>query len=77
MVVVPLCPLEHDLMLKEQKGDNLWLGQGSLLGMLVAWTVGQWPWWSCVPELRQIYEIHSKEFKHLLGVGNEKRSGSS
>lgn len=30
-----------------------------------------------MPELRQVYEIRSKELKHLLGVGNEKKSGSS
>lgn len=32
MVVVPLCPLEHDLVLKEQKGDNLGTGAGVSVG---------------------------------------------
>lgn len=32
MVVVPLCPLEHDLVLKEQKGDNLKTGAGVSVG---------------------------------------------
>lgn len=32
MIVVPLCPLEHDLVLKKQKGDNLGIGRGVSVG---------------------------------------------
>lgn len=73
MVIVPLCLLEHDLVLHEQERDQFgdW-DRGLCQGCLSLGQWWQWQWWSCVPEQRKAYEIHSKG---LLNIGNEKEAG--